>query len=151
MLHANELPLRHLFKTLDGATSGPVAFSGPIVKALATREKLLIIPFQPIFCDFQHLNPKKLNKGQRYLYEICHAVTKDKCSIDLSLHNPGPLNHSSWKTATNQLLRLYVAMAQPSQELVKIVTFVMTVYASTWFLMRINSCKDGAKRDFSVN
>src|SRR6185436_21130190 len=29
-LHANELPLRHLFEHLDGATSSPCAFSGPI-------------------------------------------------------------------------------------------------------------------------
>ena len=45
MLHANELPLRHLFGSLDGATSGSVAFSGPIGKALATCEKLPIKPF----------------------------------------------------------------------------------------------------------
>ena len=121
------------------------------MKALDTCKKLPITPFQPIFCDFPRLNPEKLNTDQRYLYEICHAVTKDKCSFDLSLHNPGLLNHSSWKTTTNQLLRLYLAMAQPSQELVKIVIFVVTVYAPTWFLMRINSsCKDRAKRVFQL-
>ena len=34
LLHANELPLRHLLQHLDGSTSGPRAFSGPIGKAL---------------------------------------------------------------------------------------------------------------------
>ena len=32
LLHTNELPLRHVFATLDGATSGPDTFAGPIGK-----------------------------------------------------------------------------------------------------------------------
>ena len=34
-LHGNELNLRHLFMSLDGTTSGPRSFSGPIGKACA--------------------------------------------------------------------------------------------------------------------
>ena len=34
LLHTNELPLRHVFATLDGATSGPDAFAGPIGKKI---------------------------------------------------------------------------------------------------------------------
>ena len=30
LLHLNELPLRHVFQNLDGITSGPDSFSGPI-------------------------------------------------------------------------------------------------------------------------
>ena len=33
-LHANELPLRHLMIHLDGKTSGPQQFTGPIGRAL---------------------------------------------------------------------------------------------------------------------
>lgn len=33
-LHANELPLRHLFNRLDGNTTGPRGYSGPIGKSL---------------------------------------------------------------------------------------------------------------------
>src|SRR6218665_913363 len=36
LLHANELPLRHLFEALDGATTGPSGFSGSIGKRLVT-------------------------------------------------------------------------------------------------------------------
>src|SRR6218665_1574966 len=32
LLHANDLPLRHLFEALDGATTGPRGFSGSIRK-----------------------------------------------------------------------------------------------------------------------
>ena len=34
MLHLNELPLRHVFQNLDGVTSGPDSFSGPIGRQL---------------------------------------------------------------------------------------------------------------------
>ena len=33
-LHLNELPLRHVFQNLDGVTSGPDFFSGPIGRQL---------------------------------------------------------------------------------------------------------------------
>ena len=35
LLHANELPLRHLLIKLDGVTSGPKLFSGPIGSLLS--------------------------------------------------------------------------------------------------------------------
>lgn len=47
-LHANELPLRHLLSSLDGPTSGPVAFSGPIGRNLKNCENMKVIRFVPI-------------------------------------------------------------------------------------------------------
>jgi len=38
-LHFNELPLRHVFALLDGKTSGPKSFDGPIGKQLASCEQ----------------------------------------------------------------------------------------------------------------
>jgi hypothetical protein len=40
MLHANELPLTHLFKQLNGGTIGPQIFSGPVGTLLMNGEKL---------------------------------------------------------------------------------------------------------------
>ena len=34
LLHCNELPLRHVFQVLDGTTSSPDSFSGPVGKSL---------------------------------------------------------------------------------------------------------------------
>ena len=34
LLHCNELPLRHVFKFLDGSSTGPNTFDGPIGKQL---------------------------------------------------------------------------------------------------------------------
>ena len=42
-LHTNELLLRHIFLYVDGATTGPHAFSGSIRKSLATCHLLLIV------------------------------------------------------------------------------------------------------------
>ena len=36
--HANELPLRHIFEQLDGPTSGPKGYTGPIGNALPKCE-----------------------------------------------------------------------------------------------------------------
>ena len=76
LLHANELPLRQLFKSLDGVTSERVRNSGPIGRALATCEKLPIKQFRSISCNLSHLNPQELSTDQRYVYEICDAVAK---------------------------------------------------------------------------
>ena len=48
MLHANELPLRHLFSNLDGKTSGPRCFTGPIGKLLQNCERKTVQKFDPI-------------------------------------------------------------------------------------------------------
>ena len=48
LLHMNELPLRHLVKRVDGCTSGPKSFVGPLGKQLANVEQLDIVDFEPI-------------------------------------------------------------------------------------------------------
>jgi hypothetical protein len=48
LLHTNELPLRHLFKKIDGKTSGPQQFSGTIGKCLGTCETLATTSYTPI-------------------------------------------------------------------------------------------------------
>ena len=50
-LHANKLPLCHLFQTLDRKTTGPKGYSGNIGKMLDGCEKLDVINFEPVFFD----------------------------------------------------------------------------------------------------
>ena len=45
-LHANELPLRHLFQTLDGKTTNPKGYSGEIGKMLNGCGKLDVVNFK---------------------------------------------------------------------------------------------------------
>lgn len=43
LLHFNELPFRHIFTKIDGATSGPRTSSGPISKEISTCENSLVL------------------------------------------------------------------------------------------------------------
>lgn len=148
LLHANELPLRHLFEALDGATTGPRGFSGSIGKQLLTCTEQPVSSFEPVQLTEQlsNVNPKELSTDQRYLLEMCNSISKGECSIDLARRNPGNLNHSRWLTTANRILRLYVSDENPSDNLKTMVTFIIRVYAPMWFTIKVqSSCKDGAR------
>lgn len=134
LLHSNELPLRHLMQKLDGTTSGPKAFSGVIGKALEKCEELPVAKYTPIsFENCPHLDNVELSNDQKYLYDMCTAVSTGTCTESLATIKPGPLVHSRWLTTANRLLRLYVASDHPSPELTDLVTYVLKVYAPVWF------------------
>ena len=151
-LHANELPLRHLFEYLDGPTTGPKGFSGPIGKSLLNCEKLPIVDYIPINCVLpSSVNSNDLSTDQKYLFDLCTAVSGGVCPVEHSLRNPGLINHSRWLTTANRILRLYVATRSPSDELKTLVTFIVTVYAPAWFeIKNAPSCKDGARHVHST-
>lgn len=143
-LHANELLLRHLFEHMDGKTSGPNAFTGPIGKALQTCEANAITYFEPIGEVIQ-CNARDLSTDQAYLLQICSAVSSGVCSPELSAKDPGKMSHSRWVTAANRILRLYVTLDSPSKDLKDLALFVMNVYAPMWFSIKSKpSCKDGS-------
>ncbi|GBN17934.1 hypothetical protein AVEN_100068-1 [Araneus ventricosus] len=48
LLHTNELPLRPLLNSLDGAITGPIEFCGPIGNAIKICDELLVAPFSSI-------------------------------------------------------------------------------------------------------
>jgi hypothetical protein len=150
-LHANELPLRHLIEKLDGKTSGPRGFVGPIGKQLQKCETLPIANFQPIKVDIPFVDINDLSTDQKYLIDIHQAVSSGECNPDLSRRNPGKMAHSRWLTTANRILRLYVATEEPSEELQDIVSYVMNVYAPVWFaIKRSKSIVDGAHNLFKT-
>ena len=140
LLHANELPLRHLLHHLDGRTKGPNHLTGPIGSRLLKCETMPVVEFRAIKVSNLPANSDELDlsKDQRYLLEICHAVSKGSCPPNLEHRNPGPLNHSRWLTTANRILRLYIACQQPTEQLITLVTFIMRVYAPTWFKIKCN-------------
>ena len=85
MLRGNELPLRHLFQYLDGTTSGPHGFGGPIGKCLQTCHKLPVCDFEPIEGTVCTLTVIDLSTDQKYLYEMTSAVINGSCPQDLAL------------------------------------------------------------------
>jgi hypothetical protein len=142
----NELPLRHLFEHIDGPTSGPKSYAGPIGKQLTGCEELPVVKYEPVDCDLPSITASDLSTDQRYLLEISHAVQAGTCSFDLSKRNPGPLSHSRWLTTANRLLRLYIATANPTSGFKQIVEYVMKVYTPLWFTVKTKHGIDhGAK------
>ena len=71
-LHANELPLRHLVVTLDGETSGPKGYKGPVGRSLPECHTLPVVPFDPIPSEYIDidLNEVELSTDQNYLLHI---------------------------------------------------------------------------------
>ena len=73
------------------------------------------------------------------------AVSEGFCSEDPAKKTPGKVCHARWLTAACRILRLYVTMEYPSDELVQLVTFIQKVYAPMWFQIKVNhSVQDGA-------
>ncbi|GBN65783.1 hypothetical protein AVEN_265437-1 [Araneus ventricosus] len=104
-LHSNEHPLRRLIEHLDGSTTGPQGFSGSIGKILSNCEHLLIIEtFLQILGNFPIIEKNvsdNFSTDQKYLWDICMAVTSGQYSPSLANKNPGKLSHTRWLTATN--------------------------------------------------
>jgi len=123
LIHANELPLRHLIQKLDGVTEGPRGFSGVIGKAIQTCEELPVVKYIPItFTNYPYLDGVDLSMEQKYLYEICLAVSCGECGADLAARRPGPVVHSRWLTTANRILRLYISTDSPSANLIVLAT-----------------------------
>lgn len=138
-LHSNELPLRHLFKFLDGDTSGPRAFSGAIGKLLIDCEKLPLHTFSAIHSANIPSKLSDISSDQAYLLEICRAVSTGVCNTELVHRSPGKMAHSRWVTTANRILRLYISTVNPSKQLLILATFVVQVYGPMWFEIKRNS------------
>ncbi|KAK3920111.1 DNA-directed RNA polymerase subunit beta' [Frankliniella fusca] len=144
LLHFNELPLRHLVQHVDGPTSGPAGFKGPIGSSLDNCEQLPVKKFKMVTVNLPDLSFVELSKDQKYLYDICQAIGAGNCPEDLARRDPGPLSHSRWLTCANRILRLYISTYRPNTKLQTLVTFILKVYAPMWFAIKANpSCIDG--------
>ena len=146
-LHLNELPLRHIFCYLDGGTSGPQAFLGPIGKALKACEELPIIAFEPIepLC---FVDATTLSTDQRYLIEIYYAVTGGDFPESLKHKNPGNMSHARWLTTANRILRLYASTSQPSEALKVLSVFLVKSYIPMWFDIKTKPTTEKASLHF---
>ena len=132
--------------TLDGPTSGPHGFTGPIGKCIQSCESLPIVNFTAVNVDLPEVDLQSLSSDQQYLLDICNAVARGHCPPSLALMSPGKLCHARWLTTANRILRLYVASSEPSDNLRLIVEFIMKVYCKMWYTIRRKpSCSEGAR------
>jgi hypothetical protein len=119
-LHANELPLRHLFTELDGSTSGPRQFTGAIGKALTELncDNLPVVDFHRIESEEVNISNeymRDLSTDQKYLLQMHNAVRMGHCDGILAVKKTGKMAHSRWLTTASRALRLYVSTEDPSE------------------------------------
>ena len=157
LLHTNELPLRHVFTMLDGTTSSPITFAGPIGKCLTGD-----VSCWPVAANFKSIsNPQfvhlpesvvnDLSTDQHYAYRICSAVNMGVVDSDLQYLKVGPIVHSRWLTLGCRILRYYVLVDDPSTNLETLAKFCLQVYFPSWFEIISNSqLTCGAKNFFNL-
>lgn len=113
LLYGNELPFRHLFKYIDGETTGPTSFMGEIGKILPVCHTFPLVTFDIIRVnDFPAISEsilKDLSEDQRYLYEISSLVSGTAGDESVVKRLPGPIAHSRWLTCACRILRLYIS------------------------------------------
>ena len=105
LLHTNKL-FCDMFGVLDGSTSGPDTFAGPIGKKIiwtcAKLDSYLIPTIVSAFFVFFSFLPEQvvseLSTDQVYAYNICWAFIHGKVDNDLAYLEFGPIVHSSWLT-----------------------------------------------------
>ena len=150
-LHANELPICHLFQTLNGKTTGPKGYSGNIGKMLEGCKKLDVFNFKLVFFDLLDMSQIDLSTDQQYLYDIHQSLSAGKLNENLANKNPGKMAHSRWLTTANRILRLYVSTVEPSQTLKIIVKYITKVHAPVWFAIKnTSSSQNGALHLFKT-
>jgi hypothetical protein len=162
MLHLNELPFREVFKRLDGQTAGPRGFKGPIGNAQNFDPcDLPIIEFEAIDGNTHDITDNEiksdLSEDQSYLSRASLAIQQGKGLASphdlkfLASASPGTLNHAWWLTCANRILRLYLATDKPSAEVIKLVSFIVQVYAPGWFHIKSHPhCVDGARNFLNI-
>lgn len=136
-LHMNELHVRALITHLDGGSSGPHTFSGPLGKRLESCESLDIAEFEKIEFPFSkgNLDESTLSTDQKYLFDICEGIAAGprKFLQQFKTRAIGPISHSRWTTTANRILRVYVSDSKPSAKLKTIAKYIITVYAPAMF------------------
>lgn len=130
LLHLNELPLRALFYKIDGTTSGPRSFTGPIGKLIAgDLDSKPGVQFDPIPVDLPCM-PEEIVKDlstdqqQLYAYLVLISTGVRRPAVDWKL---GKLCHSRWLTLGTRILALYTQTINPPPELIRLATYVAQV------------------------
>ena len=100
-----------------------------------------VAKFQPIEAELPELSDEvihDLSRDQQLLYKYCKAINTGSIDQNLVSQIAGPTNHARWLTLAIRLLILYTRTNNPSPGLVKISTFILQVYAPSWFCIKSN-------------
>ena len=67
---------------------------------------------------------------------MCHSIHCGNVSDQLAKRSPGKMFHARWLTKANRILRLYVSLSDPSENIKDLVTIILRVYAPAWFWIK---------------
>ena len=124
---------------------------GAIGKLLENCEKLSVVSFEPIEEELRNNDPKELSTDQKYLFDIFNGISRGNISMSLSLRDPGKISHSRWLTSANRILRLYVSTINPSLDLKILTKYVIKVYSTSWFEIKMKpTCLYGSNHFFGM-
>ena len=139
LLHQAELPYRALFKRLDGQTTGPRSFSGPIGRLLSGPvHQLPVCQFPPLTsAELPSLSDdvRRNLSSDLLLMQCAQCVTSGDGSV-VAQRVHGNLSMARWHTAQSRLLRVYMAQQSPSAELKTLALYVVGVYLPTVLAIR---------------
>lgn len=97
-VHGNELNLREVFRQLDGRTTGPKSFSGPLGKAASGDVRALpVAQFRPVAGPVPELPAAvatELSDDQQLLYQLARAVQTGTIAPKVACRKIGPVNHA---------------------------------------------------------
>lgn len=127
---------------IDGGTKGPSSYSGSIGKRLTGCEDLPVVKFEKIsFSCPNNLGEiaHTLSSDQKYLFDICTAVSRGDIPNGLAKRSAGNLSTSRWYVTANRILRVYVSDPTPSFNLRTMARYVMSSYALILFDMKYKS------------
>ena len=146
LLHTNELPLRNIFTTLDGPTSGSNSFKGVIGKLLPEvadmewNSKFKPISAGPGLEELSEEVFRELSTDQKYLRLAILAVMSGEIPDKLKSLKNGPISHSRWLTLASALLVMYMKKntlkGKEKKNLETLVHFIVTNYGPMWFSIK---------------
>lgn len=140
MLHGIELLLRTLIENFDGAYKSKNNLSGPVGQILNDCEKMKVVDFGAIDFPCDILDDETiLSTDQKYLFEMCKAISAGCVHPSLAARTIGPINKARWVTTACRYLRVYVAEENPSENFRVIVEFIVKVYAPMIFKVKNQS------------
>ena len=160
LLHCNELPLRHLIELIDGKSSGPGSYKGPIMKELVecrkTGYKLPVTKFEKmeeiVLIEIPDELYKSLNNDCKQLYEHWVAIKTGKVPPSLEKKTPADFHQARWLTTAINILWLYERKPNPSVQLVKLTKIIVLAYIPNHFhIKKFWHIKNGATNFYSIS
>ncbi len=127
---------------LDGTTSGPKSFKGPVGIELSRDDldEKEFVEFVQIESDLSVPEAvfNDLSSDQRVLLAYIQYIATKNFHPCL-MWKLGKLNHSRWLTLAIRILSLYCKTLNPTVKLIKLVKYIIFVYGPTWFCIKKNS------------